>query len=272
MRSHFKTIFRNVVILPTTKTKKLRYFIEIMYDGGSYHGWQLQPDDKSVQEVLEQALLYKAGLQNHVTGCGRTDAGVSARQFFAHFDLPQNLDEKKEQLVAELNRFLPPDITARRIFAVPDDAHARFDATSRTYKYYICFRKNPFVRHHAWTFAAPLDVEKMNEAATNLLQYSDFTSFAKLHTDTKTNICNVQEAYWEIQGDLLVFTISADRFLRNMVRAIVGTLVDVGRGKIKPDAIHRIIESQNRSQAGMSVPAQGLFLERVEYNHPWMPK
>lgn len=250
----------------------LRYFIEIMYDGGSYHGWQLQPRQKSVQEVLEQALLYKAGLQEHVTGCGRTDAGVSARQFYAHFDLPGAIDEKTERLVAELNRFLPPDITARRIFAVPADAHARFDATSRTYKYYICFRKNPFVRQHAWTFTAPLDVEKMNEAAANLLQYSDFTSFAKLHTDTKTNICHLQQAYLEIDGDQLVFTITADRFLRNMVRAIVGTLVEIGRGKIAPEAIHDIISSRNRSEAGMSVPAQGLFLEKVEYDHPWMPE
>jgi tRNA pseudouridine38-40 synthase len=243
-----------------------------MYDGGSYHGWQIQPGQKSVQEVLEQALFYKAGLREHVTGCGRTDAGVSARQFYAHFDLPDAIDEKAERLVTELNRFLPPDITARRIFAVPDDAHARFDATSRTYKYYICLRKNPFVRHHAWTFTALLDVEKMNAGTANLLQYSDFTSFAKLHTDTKTNICHLQQAYWEIDGDLLVFTITADRFLRNMVRAIVGTLVEIGRGKIAPDAIHSIISSRNRSEAGMSVPAQGLFLERVEYDHPWMPE
>ncbi|NLO49879.1 MAG: tRNA pseudouridine(38-40) synthase TruA [Bacteroidales bacterium] len=249
----------------------LRYFIEIMYDGGSYHGWQLQPGQQSVQQALELSLLYKAGLQSHVTGCGRTDAGVSARQFFAHFDLPQALDEKTDRLVAELNRFLPPDITVRRIFAVPDHAHARFDATRRTYKYYICFRKNPFVRHHAWTYTAPLNVDAMNQAAAKLLQYSDFTSFAKLHTDTKTNICHLQEASWETHDDLLVFTITADRFLRNMVRAIVGTLVDTGRGKISPDAIHRIIRSQNRSQAGMSVPAQGLFLEKVIYNHPWMP-
>ncbi|NCA85605.1 MAG: tRNA pseudouridine(38-40) synthase TruA [Clostridia bacterium] len=250
----------------------VRYFIEIMYDGGSYHGWQLQPGHRSVQEVLEQGLLYKAGLQQHVTGCGRTDAGVNARQFFAHFDLPQALDEKADRLVAELNRFLPPDITVRRIFAVPPSAHARFDATRRTYKYYICFRKNPFVRHHAWTFAAPLDMDMMNEGAACLLQHTDFTSFAKLHTDVKTNICHVQQAYWEVDGDLLIFTITADRFLRNMVRAIVGTLVDIGRGKTKPDAIHRIIQSHSRGEAGMSVPAQGLFLEKVEYNHPWMPE
>lgn len=250
----------------------MRYFIEIMYDGGSYHGWQVQPGQQSVQQTLELSLLYKAGLQNHVTGCGRTDAGVSARQFFAHFNLPQLLDEKADRLVAELNRFLPPDITVRRIFEVPDDAHARFDATRRTYKYYICFRKNPFARHHAWTYTAPLDMDAMNDAAARLLQYRDFTSFAKLHTDAKTNICHVQEAYWETHDDLLVFTITADRFLRNMVRAIVGTLVDVGHAKIKPNAIHHIIESQNRSQAGMSVPAQGLFLEKVEYNHLWMPE
>jgi tRNA pseudouridine38-40 synthase len=243
-----------------------------MYDGGGYHGWQIQHGQKSVQEVLEQALYYKAGLREHVTGCGRTDAGVSARQFYAHFDLAQSISEKKDRLMAELNRFLPGDITARRIFAVPDDAHARFDATTRTYKYYICFRKNPFVRYHAWIFTAPLDVEKMNAGAANLLQHTDFTSFAKLHTDTKTNICHVQQAHWEMQDDQLIFTITADRFLRNMVRAIVGTLVDVGRGKIAPDAVHRILKSYNRSQAGMSVPAQGLFLEQVVYDHPWMPE
>jgi tRNA pseudouridine38-40 synthase len=243
-----------------------------MYDGSNYHGWQLQPGHQSVQEVLEQGLFFKTGLQQHVTGCGRTDAGVSARQFFAHFDLPISIDEKANRIVAELNRFLPSDVTVRRIFAVPPTAHARFDATRRTYRYYICFRKNPFLRHHTWTFTAPLDITSMNEAATLLMQYTDFTSFAKLHTNTKTNLCHLQQAYWEAGDDLLIFTVTADRFLRNMVRAIVGTLLDIGRGKIAPTSIHHIIQSQSRGEAGMSVPAQGLFLEKVEYDHQWMPE
>jgi tRNA pseudouridine38-40 synthase len=244
----------------------MRYFIELAYDGTNYHGWQSQAGSVTVQEALELGLRYKAGLKDRITGCGRTDAGVHAKQFFAHFDHNELMEpDSLAKLTGSLNNFLPADIAVRRIFRVRSDAHARFDAVSRTYQYFIQTTKNPFNRDYAWHLCIKPDVALMNRAATVLMSYQDFTSFSKLHTDVKTNICNISKASWEQADGQLVFTITADRFLRNMVRAIVGTLLDIGRNKISPDDLKRIIESKNRQKAGMSAPAHGLFLQRVEY-------
>ncbi len=245
----------------------MRYFIELSYNGTAYHGWQMQVADKSVQEVLQTGLKYKMGLNKKVTGCGRTDTGVHARQFFAHIDHPISFtDEELIKTVYKLNGYLPKDISVYRIFRVKDDAHARFDAISRTYKYYINRLKNPFSGSFAWTYRNEFDVAEMNKAASVLLEYSDFTSFAKLHTDVNTNNCKISYAGWEQKNGQLIFTISADRFLRNMVRAIVGTLVEVGRGNITTQDVHKIIQSKDRRNAGISVPAKGLFLEAVSYD------
>lgn len=244
----------------------MRYFIELAYDGTNYHGWQSQPGSVTVQEQLELGLRYKAGLEDRVTGCGRTDAGVHAGQFFAHFDHNELMEPADlAELTSSLNSFLPGDIVVRQIFRVNNDAHARFDAVSRTYQYFIQTAKNPFNRNYAWHLCINPDIELMNRAATVLMTYQDFTSFSKLHTDVKTNFCNIFKASWEQADGQLVFTITADRFLRNMVRAIVGTLMDIGRNKISLDDLKRIIESKNRQKAGISVPANGLFLHRVDY-------
>jgi tRNA pseudouridine38-40 synthase len=245
----------------------MRYFIELAYDGTNYHGWQSQPGSITVQEQLELGLRYKAGLKDRITGCGRTDTGVHARQFFAHFDHNELMEPERLTLLAgSLNNFLPDDITIRQIFRVNNDAHARFDAISRTYQYFIQTTKNPFNRDYAWHFYIHPDVELMNRAAAVMMTYQDFSSFSKLHTDVKTNICKISQASWTQTGGQLVFTVTADRFLRNMVRAIVGTLLDIGRRKITVDDLKIIIESKNRQSAGMSVPAKGLFLQRVDYN------
>lgn len=245
----------------------MRFFIEISYDGTAYHGWQMQNDDPTVQQMLETGLKYKLGLTGKVTGCGRTDTGVHARQFFAHFDLDDVPDDQQiENAVWELNSYLPVDIAVHRIFRVSDDAHARFDAIARTYKYYINILKDPFTDRFTWYYRAPLDIKSMNRAAEILMEYSDFTSFSKLHTDVKTNNCRISEATWNNSEGQLIFTITADRFLRNMVRAIVGTMVEVGRGKLAPEDLRQIILRKDRGAAGMSVPARGLFLEKVDYN------
>lgn len=245
----------------------MRYFIELAYDGTAYHGWQTQPGSASIQELVELGLKYKAGLAGRITGCGRTDTGVHARQFFAHFDLDCALDKGgHDELVWELNNYLPRDIAIRRIFSVNENAHARFDAISRTYSYHIATFKNPFDSQYLWHVHIKPDFELMNRAAAILLENTDFTSFSKLHTDVKTNNCRVTHAQWTDLDDKLTFTITADRFLRNMVRAIVGTLIDVGRGKISIEVFKTIVESKNRQNAGMSVPAHALFLDRVEYD------
>lgn len=245
----------------------MRYFIEIAYNGNAYHGWQIQNGEITVQQVLEQGLKYKLGLRGRVTGCGRTDAGVHARQFYAHFDLdyqPDNVDLKRG--IYELNSFFPQDIVVYRLFPVNSEAHARFDALSRTYRYYLDTVGDPFTIDFAWNYRVSLDLEKMNAAAKMLLRYSDFTSFSKLHTDVKTNNCTISQAFWSHENGKLVFTVSADRFLRNMVRALVGTLVEVGRNKISLDDFQSIIEAKDRGRAGMSAPAKGLFLEKVDYD------
>lgn len=242
----------------------MRYFIEFSYNGKNYFGYQIQPKEITVQEELEKALSTILRQPIKTTGAGRTDTGVHARKIFAHFDFEAELDP---QLTYKLNSFLPPDISIQRIFKVKTDFHARFDATYRTYEYLISLKKNPFTQDSSWQmWKRNLNVEKMNEACKILFEYQDFTSFAKLHTDNKTNICKIYKAMWEKQGDELKFTISADRFLRNMVRSIVGTMVEIGNEKFPPEHLRSIIEAKNRNTAGTSAPAQGLFLVDVGYN------
>ena len=244
-----------------------RYFIKLAYNGANYHGWQMQDNAHSVQaEVTEKlSLLLKEDV--NILGCGRTDTGVHAHEFYAHFELAE-LKFEPQDLVFKLNSFLPNDIVIYSIYKVPSDLHSRFSAVSRTYKYYISLVKNPFSEKMSYYFNGELDVEAMNKACSYLLDHTDFTSFSKLHTQTATNNCDVQLAKFETVNNELIFTITADRFLRNMVRAIVGTLVEIGKGKMEANEINKIIEAKDRGRAGFSVPAHGLFLDRVEYPEP----
>ncbi|HPE34500.1 MAG TPA: tRNA pseudouridine synthase A [Bacteroidales bacterium] len=245
----------------------MRYFMELAYDGTSYHGWQVQTGATSLQELIEKGLRYKAGFTGRITGCGRTDAGVHARQFFAHFDFDELLSEEAlGRLAGDLNRYFPDDVVIFRIFRVKDEAHSRYDALSRTYEYNIALRPDPFNRFYTWHLHFKPDFEKMNLASAILMEYTDFTSFSKLHSDAITNICHVTQAEWKEDDGLLVFRITADRFLRNMVRAVVGTIIDVGRGKTSLEDFRQIIESRNRQNAGFSVPARALFLQSVVYD------
>ncbi len=242
----------------------VRYFIEFSYNGKNYFGYQIQPNAVSVQEEMEKALSTILRKDIKTTGAGRTDTGVHAKKIFAHFDTEKVLDQ---DLSRKLNSFLPPDISVKRIFQVKDDFHARFDATYRTYEYYISLDKNPFTQDSAWQhWRRPLDINTMNEACKILFEYEDFTSFAKLHTDNKTNLCKIYKAEWEQEGSELKFTVSANRFLRNMVRAIVGTMVEIGAGKLKPEDLRTVIENKNRNSAGTSAPAHGLYLVDVGYD------
>ena len=241
-----------------------RYFTRLAYDGTNYHGWQLQQNAHTVQAELNDKLSTLLSESVNVVGCGRTDTGVHAREFFAHFEV-DSLPFTENDLVYKLNRFLPEDIAIDCIFPVNDEMHARFSAISRTYKYFIARKKSPFDRHFNYFLNVPLDLDAMQQAADIMLGFEDFSSFSKLHTQTVTNLCKITEARWELVQDQLIFTITADRFLRNMVRAIVGTLLEIGMGKLKVGEMQRIIEAKDRSQAGFSVPAKGLFLERVVY-------
>ncbi len=241
----------------------MRYFIQFSYFGKAYHGWQNQPNAVTVQEVLEKALSTLLREKVEVTGAGRTDTGVHAKEMFAHFDFDGIQDE--EQLAYRLNAFLPEDIAVQGIHRMVPDAHARFDAVERSYEYWLVREKNPFYFDLAHQVTYPLDMEAMNQAASLLLDYTDFECFSKSNTDVKTYNCNVRKAVWQELGDKWVFTITADRFLRNMVRAVVGTLLDVGMGKMAAEEIHTIIESKDRSEAGVSVPAKGLYLTKVLY-------
>lgn len=244
----------------------MRYFIEFAYKGTAYLGWQSQPDtSQTVQQTLEGALSTILRTSIALTGAGRTDAGVHARQQFAHFDASPIADRQK--LIYNLNACLPNDIAVNAIHEVADDAHARFDAQRRTYEYHIHQTKNPFKKELSFQYLHRLDLSKMNQAAQILLEYDDFECFSKVKTDVHTFICRIFEANWIKHGDELVFTVSADRFLRNMVRAIVGTLINVGLGKIEPEAVRDIIQSKSRSQAGFSVPAHGLYLTKIEYEY-----
>lgn len=245
----------------------MRFFLEISYDGTSYHGWQVQENAHAVQHEIDMAIssLFK-GKKIETLGCGRTDTGVHATQFFLHFDLEQNPYELND-FVFKLNRILPRDIAVRNIYKVADDAHARFDADLRAYEYHIHFKKNPFLENRSCYIHYNVNMELMNEAAKLLLTFSDFSSFCKLHTDAKTMICKISEAEWRKSENGIVFHISADRFLRNMVRAIVGTLLQVAKGVISVEEFCEIIEKKNRSEAGESVPACGLYLTKVTYSY-----
>lgn len=241
-----------------------RYFIYLSYNGANYSGWQIQPNAVSVQETLEKALSTILRTTISIVGAGRTDAGVHAHKMIAHFDLDmENLDVV--YLADKLNGFLPYDIAIHRIVRVKDDAHARFDATSRLYRYYATTQKDPFLYHTHCRVRGDLNLEKMNACAKVLFEFIDFTSFSKLHTDVKTNNCQIMQAFWERKGHEYIFTIQADRFLRNMVRAIVGTLIEAGKGKLDEVGMRRIIEAQDRGIAGMSVAAHALYLEDVTY-------
>lgn len=241
-----------------------RYFIYLAYDGTNYHGWQIQPNGISIQECLMKALSTFLREEIEVVGAGRTDAGVHASLMVAHFDFNEVLDTV--QVAEKLNRILPQDIAVYEVKRVRPDAHARFDATARTYKYYVTTRKHPFDRFYRCRTHSLLNFAEMNKAASVLSEYTDFTSFSKLHTDVKTNNCRVTRAEW-IQIDAVTweFTIRADRFLRNMVRAIVGTLMEVGRGKMTVEEFRRVIEQKDRGRAGTSAPGNALFLVDVEY-------
>lgn len=242
-----------------------RYFIHLAYNGAHYCGWQVQPHSPTVQAELERCLSLKLGQQVEVTGCGRTDTGVHARSYYAHFDLENPIEDANE-LAYRLNVFLPNDIVIYRIWEVKPASHARFDALSRTYHYQIARTKDPFHQDDSYAYYGPLDIAKMQQAADLLQEYTDFTSFSKLHTQVKTNNCRIMEARWLEQDGLLVFRIKADRFLRNMVRAIVGTLLEVGKGRMTLDDFRGVIEQKDRCSAGESVPAQGLFLQEVDYD------
>jgi tRNA pseudouridine38-40 synthase len=248
-----------------------RYFIELSYRGTNYHGWQVQENAASVQGVLNSALSTLLKEEVCTLGAGRTDTGVHARYYVAHFDCRvDQLGEKHDSLYS-LNRILPRDISVSRVIPVSPEAHARFDALSRTYEYLICRNKDPFWLGLAWLYSQHLDVEQMKLATQQLFSFTDFTSFSKVGSDNKTYDCNIISAYWEEQDNLLVFSIRANRFLRNMVRAIVGTLIDVGRKKITPDHFARIIEAKDRSLAGTSAPAEGLYLTGIEYPNTIFP-
>tara|TARA_B100000809_G_scaffold260080_1_gene306330 strand:- start:350 stop:1090 length:741 start_codon:yes stop_codon:yes gene_type:complete len=240
----------------------LRFFIELSYNGKAYHGWQNQPDAISVQEVIEKVLSIILKQDIAVAGAGRTDTGVHASQMYAHFDFDSSLPK---QIVFKLNSFLPQDIAITSIFEVNEDAHARFHALSRTYNYKISISKNVFNYDFAYALQKPLDIELMNKACEILLQYKDFQCFSKVNTDVKTYYCKLMKAQWTLVNGELIFTIKADRFLRNMVRAIVGTLINIGLGKLELDKLHDIIVSKDRGEAGFSVPAHGLYLVNVDY-------
>ncbi len=243
----------------------MRYFLHMAYNGSKYFGWQIQPDQPSVQERMEQVLssLFKERIG--VTGAGRTDTGVHASDFYAHFDTDIPLLQDKAMWLYRINSFLPNDIAVYDILAVRPEAHARFDALERTYRYFLSCEKNPFVLDTAYRIYFHADLEAMNHCAEILKEYRDFTSFSKTHTQTKTNICNITHAHWHKEDSLLVFEITANRFLRNMVRSIVGTLIEVGRGKLDENGFRQLIEAKDRCRAGTSVPAHALYLTRITY-------
>ncbi|MFH0895632.1 MAG: tRNA pseudouridine(38-40) synthase TruA [Bacteroidota bacterium] len=241
-----------------------RYFIELSFNGTAYHGWQLQDNAHTVQAEVEKALSVICKEKIEVTGCGRTDTGVHAKQYYLHFDIESKLEDLPH-LTFQLNSILPDDIVFHKIIPVADDAHARFSAVGRTYRYYVSWEKPVFKKDFCHTVYHKPSIDAMNRIALRLFEYSDFTAFAKLHSDTKTNNCKIMQAQWDEENEQMIFTIEADRFLRNMVRAIVGTLLNAGAGKLDEAGFRKIIESKNRSEAGVSVPAKGLFLEEVKY-------
>lgn len=257
-------------------SEKQRYFIQLAYDGTDFHGWQIQPNATTVQELLNDALTIVLREPIETTGCGRTDTGVHARDFFAHLDLGSmvnaqwSMGESSQAIdliktVTSINAILPDTIAVKRIIPVHADAHARFDATSRSYEYHVHFNKDPFKINHSWQLRDKPDIALMNAAARIIMEHTDFSCFSKSNTQTYTNNCKITRAEWVYSEHCLVFHITADRFLRNMVRAIVGTLMLVGRKEIQPEDVRAIIESKNRSNAGTSVPACGLYLTEIKY-------
>lgn len=241
----------------------MRYFIQLSYKGTDYCGWQIQPNGPSIQEALNKALCTILRTEIYVVGAGRTDTGVHARQMFAHFDVDAPIDTT--HLAFRLNRMLPSAIAVQKLFEVPEGTHARFDAISRSYEYIICQEKNPFLTDWAWFIEQPISIDAMNEGAKLLLGEQDFSCFSKSRTQTKTNVCHITHAEWRLEKDNLVFNISANRFLRNMVRAIVGTLVDVGQNKISIAEFKEVLYAKDRQKAGTSAPAQGLYLTQINY-------
>jgi tRNA pseudouridine38-40 synthase len=263
-------------------TEKQRLFIELCYDGTNYHGWQIQPNAVTVQEVLNKGLAVIFRQPIETTGCGRTDTGVHATEFFAHFDVEgfivnsswfmendhktaMNYQLSTMNFLRSINAVLPKDIAVKQIIPVTAEAHARFDATLRSYEYHIHFNKDPFKNGYSWELRDRPDLELMNQAASIIKEYTDFSCFSKSNTQVKTSLCEISRAEWVEGNNGIIFHISADRFLRNMVRAIVGTLLMVGRKEIAPEQVRDIIESKNRSNAGTSVPACGLYLTEVKY-------
>lgn len=244
-----------------------RYFIRLAYKGTAYHGWQIQENTlKTIQQELNTKLGLVLSESLAVTGCGRTDTGVHAKDFVAHFDSARKIEKSDvSTLVHKFNSVLPGDIVVYDLWEVPADANARFDAISRSYDYVISLKKDPFLIDAAWITHRRPSLSLMNKGAQLLLEYTDFTSFSKTHTQTHTNNCKIRDAVWRQEKELLIFTITADRFLRNMVRAIVGTLLELGEGKIDLDEFKSIIESKDRSKAGFSVPAAGLYLTKINY-------
>jgi tRNA pseudouridine38-40 synthase len=243
----------------------LRYFIKLAYNGTQYHGWQIQPNVASVQETLNKAFSVILNTEINLMGAGRTDTGVHAKEMYAHFDFENPIDTTN--LIHKLNSFLPKDIVIYSVFPVADDSHTRFDATKRTYEYHINTFKDAFLQEQSWYFHQKLDLDLMNQAASLLLKHTDFQCFSKVNTDVNTFDCSIFEAYWNQENEKLIFTISANRFLRNMVRSIVGTLINIGLHKITLDDFETIIESKNRDKAGFSVPAHGLYLTKIEYDY-----
>lgn len=243
----------------------MRYFLHLAYNGSGFQGWQIQKNAPSVQQALQTALLHILGSQTELTGCGRTDSGVHASDFYAHFDHAEMSTKECERLKERLNRYFDHNILIYKVYRMRDGAHARFDAISRTYKYCVSSRKQPFGNEFCLFYPWDLDVEAMNRAAESLIGTHDFTSFSKLHTQVNNNICSVRLALWERVDDKLVFTICANRFLRNMVRAVVGTLLLVGRGKLSQEEFLQIVNAKDRCSAGVSVAAKALFLFKVEY-------
>ena len=241
----------------------MRIALGIEYDGSGFYGWQRQREVNSVQQELESALSKVANQPVELFCAGRTDAGVHAKEMFAHFDFEESIDG--DYWIPKLNSYLPKDIVIYSIFEVNAEAHARFDAIERSYEYHIHSTKDVFINELSWYHFYPLNLEKMNQASKILLEYTDFECFSKVNTDVFTFNCKIKNAFWEQNDNQLIFTITADRFLRNMVRAIVGTMINIGQGKIEPEHLRTIIESKNRSQAGFSAPAHGLYLTQILY-------
>jgi len=242
----------------------VRYFIQLSYKGSNYHGWQIQNNSNTVQAELNKALSTILEERVYCTGCGRTDTGVHAKEFFAHFDCEKDLFSDNEFLY-KTNGCLPPDIAVHKFYKVNHDANARFDAISRSYQYQIIREKNVFDNEYTYYLYGNLDLEIMNKAATIILDHTDFTSFSKSNSQSKTNDCNIKESFWEEKNGRLNFHITANRFLRGMVRSIVGTMIDLGKGKLSLEDFTDIILSKDRTKAGFSVPAQGLFLIQLTY-------